>query len=538
MGKKIITWMIILLSGFCSFIYSQNDVSIILRDKDVSKFQKVKLYLNLLDKDGKPLANIDSTMLTVSEKETGRQSAPRIENFYSSAEPMAILFSIDASNSMDGPPLNNVKKGILQVLGEFRRDDKMGIAYFHDDFFRQASFDTDREVLRNNINALGTGGSSTELFKSTIESIRWLKSLPEPKRKILVLISDGEDNGSQYKLDDVLKEIRESGFTVFTIGSTSNDKGGYLQNMEKIAQASVDGKYYKINGPEDIKNIIPTLYERIKQEYIVTYYSYAKPSTPVNAEIILNYNNRKYAADFNYDAPAEITENAPSLSFWKTKEFLYGSIGAGALIIILAVFMFINISKKKQYKQEKEQERLIREHDAAENEIKFNKFRDEYDKLLDRLESQITISEADKERISLLENKIEEAGKFVQGNVKPIDYKRRTMILDKSSPVPQETFQPAVNEAVLTVRTGLKAGSSFRIGQGIVTIGRSEANIIIPDDTVSRQHARIYYSGSGYVLEDLGSTNGTFVNNYKISSSPVKQGDLLRLGKVELMFNN
>lgn len=537
MEKRTIAWLII-LSGFFSILFSQGDVNIILRDKDVSKFQKIKLYLNILDKEGKPLTKIDSSMLSITESQTGKQSIPRIENFYSSAEPLAILFSADASHSMDGAPINNVKKGILQILGEFRKDDKMGIAYFHDDFFKQASFDTDRDVLRNNINSLLTGGSSTELYKSTIESIKWLKSLTEPKRKILVLISDGEDNGSQYKLEDVLKEVKESGFTVFTIGSTDNDKGGFLQNMEKIAQASVDGKYYKIKSPDDIKNIIPTLYERIKNEYIVTYYSYCTPSTQVNATINLNFNNQQYAAEFIYDSPSAIVENAPSVSFWKTKEFLYGSIGAGALIILLAVFMFINMSKKRQYKHEKEEEHSIREREAAENEDKFNKFRDEYDKLLDRLESQMTVSESDKEHIALIEKQIEEAGKNIQGGVvQPIDYKRRTMILDKgSAPIPQQEYHQS--QVILTIRSGMKTGNTFQIGQGVTTLGRTEANIILPDDTVSRLHARIYYSGTGYVIEDLSSTNGTFLNNYKITTAPVKNGDLIRLGGVEILFNN
>ncbi len=526
--------IILLLPLSC--VWAQDSINIILRDKDISRFQKIKLYMNVLDKEGKPIASIDSTNFTITEIETGKKTVPKVENFYSSKEPMAILFTIDASNSMDGAPLNNVKEGMLKIIPEFRNEDKMGIAYFHDDFFKQASFDTDRDVLKNNIKALKTGGSSSEIYKSVIESIKWLKSLSEPKRKILVVISDGEDNGSQYRIEDVLSDIKNSGLTVFTIGSTALNKD-FLKNMESIAGASSDGKYYKITGPEDIKSIIPTLYERIKQEHIVTYYSYSDPLTSINASINLKLDNNNFKSDFNYTSPSSIIENAPSLSFWKTKEFLFGSIGAGALILVLAVFMFINISKKKQFKREKEEERRIREEESSENEEKFNRFKDEYDRLLDKLESQLTISESDKDVIARLEEQLEETGKTFTGNAPAIDYKRRTMILEKGATFPAE-IQDFQQNLFLIIRNGRNSGNRFPLGSGVTTIGRKNANLILDDETVSRQHARVYLENGNYVIEDLGSTNGTFINGSRITRSVVKPNDLIRIGSIELSFTN
>lgn len=526
----------LILLIICCVVNAQDGTSIIIRDKDISNFQKVKLYLNVLDKDGKPVINIDSSNITITETETGKQVNPKIENFYTSNEPMAILFTIDASKSMEGSPLNNVKEGMLKIVSEFRTDDKMGIAYFHDDFFKQASFDTDRDVLRNNINSLKTGGSSSEIYKSVVESIKWLKSLPEPKRKILVVISDGEDNGKQYKLEDVLNEVKNSGLTVFTIGSTA-EKKDFLKNMENIAGSSSDGKYYKISGPEDIKNIIPTLYDRIKQEYVVSYYSYGDASALLNASIDLKIKENNYKTDFSYTSPSVIIKHAPTVSFWKTKEFLFGSIGAGALILFLAVFMFINISKKKQFKREKEEERKIREAETAENEEKFNRFKDEYDKLLDKLENQLTISETDKDLISRLEQQLEDTGKNFSGNAPVVDYKRRTMILEKGN-----TFQqPAFNQEVypcLIIRSGSSSGNRYQLGAGISLIGRKNANLILNDETVSRQHARIYFENGNYIIEDMGSTNGTFLNGNKISRSELKINDKIRIGSVELTFTN
>ena len=64
-------------------------------------------------------------------------------------------------------------------------------------------------------------------------------------------------------------------------------------------------------------------------------------------------------------------------------------------------------------------------------------------------------------------------------------------------------------------------------------IGRStDCQLILDDDYVSTRHARIYRSGVGYLVEDLGSTNGTYLNNERLSSpAPFTTSDTLRIGR-------
>ena len=99
-----------------------------------------------------------------------------------------------------------------------------------------------------------------------------------------------------------------------------------------------------------------------------------------------------------------------------------------------------------------------------------------------------------------------------------------------------DSRQPA---AVLTMTRGPEPGRTFDIGAAQVTIGRGAGNDIQVQGTwVSRQHARIRWTGTDYVVEDLGSTNGTFVNRERASGPrTLKSGDLVQLGtKVELGF--
>lgn len=80
--------------------------------------------------------------------------------------------------------------------------------------------------------------------------------------------------------------------------------------------------------------------------------------------------------------------------------------------------------------------------------------------------------------------------------------------------------------------------SQYPFGKkGGITIGRKSANDIQIDNlAVSGHHARIDKAGSDYILTDLQSTNGTFVNNKKIVSHNLKHGDKIHIGKHTLLF--
>jgi pSer/pThr/pTyr-binding forkhead associated (FHA) protein len=71
---------------------------------------------------------------------------------------------------------------------------------------------------------------------------------------------------------------------------------------------------------------------------------------------------------------------------------------------------------------------------------------------------------------------------------------------------------------------------------GALEIGRDAACAIRPDDTyLSQQHARIFERNGSWVVEDLGSTNGTYLNQQKVTvPSQISPGDRIRVGKTVL----
>jgi pSer/pThr/pTyr-binding forkhead associated (FHA) protein len=85
----------------------------------------------------------------------------------------------------------------------------------------------------------------------------------------------------------------------------------------------------------------------------------------------------------------------------------------------------------------------------------------------------------------------------------------------------------------LVMRSGPNPGKTFELSEGEATIGRDITNaIVINDAEVSRRHARLSPQAGGYVLEDLGSTNGTFVNGQRLMGPHLlRPGELVLLGE-------
>ena len=96
------------------------------------------------------------------------------------------------------------------------------------------------------------------------------------------------------------------------------------------------------------------------------------------------------------------------------------------------------------------------------------------------------------------------------------------------SPVPQ---------VLLNMRQGPMAGQTFSLSAPTMFIGRKAGNdVVINDAEVSRRHACISWDGRQFVLTDMGSANGTFVNGVRLTGPHVLQpGDAIGLGSAVLM---
>ena len=92
-------------------------------------------------------------------------------------------------------------------------------------------------------------------------------------------------------------------------------------------------------------------------------------------------------------------------------------------------------------------------------------------------------------------------------------------------------------DAMLVALIGPSKGARYLINSDETSLGRSPDNQIFLDDvTVSRSHALISRTSKTYSLSDLGSLNGTYLNGESISSSSLRDGDEVQIGKFRMHF--
>ncbi len=89
----------------------------------------------------------------------------------------------------------------------------------------------------------------------------------------------------------------------------------------------------------------------------------------------------------------------------------------------------------------------------------------------------------------------------------------------------------------LRITQGKQQGLTMVVGEQL-RIGRAaDCQLILDDDYVSTRHARIYLTNRGHMVEDLGSTNGTYVNDQRVSSpTDFTRKDTLRIGRTHMVL--
>ena len=92
--------------------------------------------------------------------------------------------------------------------------------------------------------------------------------------------------------------------------------------------------------------------------------------------------------------------------------------------------------------------------------------------------------------------------------------------------------------ALLLVGHGPTTGARFLLDSAETTVGRHpHADIFLDDVTVSRKHAEFLATDGGFVVRDVGSLNGTYVNRERIDQAELRGGDEVQIGKYRLTFH-
>jgi len=102
------------------------------------------------------------------------------------------------------------------------------------------------------------------------------------------------------------------------------------------------------------------------------------------------------------------------------------------------------------------------------------------------------------------------------------------------SDIPEKSAEEAVPEHAYLIISGVKV---FPLGSPVINIGRRLDNALVIDDPrVSRNHAQLRAEGGRFVVYDLNSTGGTFVNGKRVTQCVLYPGDVISLAGVPIIF--
>jgi len=149
-------------------------------------------------------------------------------------EGYSMLLVIDTSGSVKGPPLKGIKKSAMEFISLLGEKDRCAVITFDDQTSLVVPFTSDKDRLRQEIIGLVTAGKNTVMFDALTRAFLLLKG-ERDRGRVVVVFSDGKDEGSQSSAGDVIEKARKTHISVFCVGHSQIEKE-YLRTLEEIAK--------------------------------------------------------------------------------------------------------------------------------------------------------------------------------------------------------------------------------------------------------------------------------------------------------------
>lgn len=587
---------ILLPSGF---LFGQEGKTLSIKEVNYDNFPEVDIYFSVFDQSGLPIEDLKSNDFEIKDEDIIIEDY-ELESIINTDSPSYIALLLDTSGSMKGDPLAQAKIAAIDFVKSLKDIDEVKIFVFNDEVKYIQDFTTDKNSLINAINSVETEGTKTLLNFAVFEAAKDLDEKPLGNR-VIVLLTDGKDEGASIAIEDAIGKAIENKIPIYSVGFGKNfneeNKDYDEEANEALSRFSIltNGKFFIAQEEEDLAYSFNKISDILKYQYhlkytstlpkdgneyetiisIISFDEVLKDSftitTPTfemevnldqiedeieieqlttitpnisitpekflldneiekveyyldsDATLITETSTPPYSLDFDpegldygkhniivkvYDSIGRIHEFIKPIVIPTSPDrtILYYYIGGGVLAIIIIAIVLALVLKRRR-------KRKAAEVAAADqiSEIGEGGLIEE-----DSGSTWIDDDEAFKSKeVGLIgsETIIRKAGEFIPN-------------------------------AWLTVVKGSHEGEDYSIPpeddpeKRKITIGRnSYHDVVIDDESTSREHAYIIIEKNNYKIGDMGSSNGTFLNDKKISTPRIlKDGDRIDIGDTELVF--
>ena len=230
----------------------------------------VLLHASVVDKNGKLLTNIPQSAFKVFEDGVEQP----LKLFRREDVPVSMGILVDNSGSMTSKR-SRVAAAALDLVKQSNPDDEVFIVNFNDDTHFDQPLTNDVKKLQAALARMEARGG-TAMRDALSKSISYVKKNGKKDKKVLVVITDGNDNSSDITLEQVLRQAHESDVLIYAIGLLNEEEAREARSAKRALKSLVDasgGLDYYPNSTSDVQEITPRVAHEIRNQYILGYTS-------------------------------------------------------------------------------------------------------------------------------------------------------------------------------------------------------------------------------------------------------------------------
>ncbi len=240
-----------------------------------TQVEEVVLHATVVDDKMHLITNLDRGAFTVLENNVPQT----ITSFHREDVPVAMGIVIDNSGSMR-EKRDKVNKAAINLVRASNPDDQVFVVNFNDEYYLDQDFTGDIKKLSNALEKVEARGG-TALYDALVASWDdYLKKNTKLQKRVLFVVTDGEDNASTDTLEQAVHDLQqEGGPTVYAIGLLGEEKARRARRaLETIAERT-GGIAFFPKTLDEVDEISRTVAHDIRNQYTIGY----KPKTPKTA---------------------------------------------------------------------------------------------------------------------------------------------------------------------------------------------------------------------------------------------------------------
>lgn len=236
-----------------------------------TRAQEVVLHATVIDDKQHMITSLDKNAFTVFED--GKPQT--ITSFRHEDIPVALGIVIDNSGSMR-EKRDRVNAAALNLVRASNPGDQVFIVNFNDEYYLDQDYTSDINKLKEALEKVEARGG-TALYDALVASADHLKKSAKLQKKVLLVVTDGEDNASRESLEQAVRRLsEENGPTVYAIGILGEEKARRARRaLQTLAERS-GGIAFLPKTADEVDSISRTVAHDIRNQYTIGY----RPATP------------------------------------------------------------------------------------------------------------------------------------------------------------------------------------------------------------------------------------------------------------------